>query len=442
MPYLTPEEIPGDDDCRPLSIPASTEWLAIVSGALTELTKSWNWQQQGAVTVQEAVERMQAMVADYYNAGCDDCELPEGGAIIRLNDDFTVEELIDGEWQTPSEAYTIPPPPERDDPTSAERKCLAAKNAVNLLEQTYEEITDSATTGLTAIEAIAAVSVFLISAVVAPLGLVVAGLAAIGFGIWKMGYDIVEFVTSDFWDAQFTENFTCALLRCATDTAGVITFDFEAVNAELINQIEWLDPTISSYTLAGQVRWMLAQIGSDGLNAMGGTTEITDSDCDSCLSFCVLQDWDVEDYDWEIVSDAGFGALATYAPPFTERIGHRIAEGDYGTFIVFQRFLNISSDFDRIEIDYDLTPGTFTAGSYTGIQLIADGVTVVDEVLSGIGTLIWTPVTPFTGFLRFNCLLSYVNTGGSSDGHGSVLAIRFYGQGDPGIETLLGVLCD
>lgn len=299
MPYLTPDEIPEDDACRPLSIPASAEWLAIVSGALTELTQTWNWEEFGSVTVDEAVARMQTMIDNYYADACNVCELPEGGSIVRLNQDYVVEELIDGEWQSPSETYTIPPPTERTDPTSEQRICLAAKNAENILHQAYEEITDSATLSLTVIEAIAVLGTFLIAAVAAPLGAVVVALAALGIASWKVGYDIVEFVTSDFWDTDFTENFTCALIRCATDVDGVVTFDFEAVNTELINQIEWLDPTISSYTLAGQVRWLIAQFGADGLNAAGATTEITNDDCSFCgEGWCYTWDFTVDDGGW------------------------------------------------------------------------------------------------------------------------------------------------
>jgi len=282
VPYLTPDSVPEGRVCRALFIPDDTAWLALVSGILTEGAKYWNWEQFGTLTPQECVDVMNEIIQAYYDSENCGCGLPEGGAIIRLNQSYVVQELTGGEWTTPSSTYAIPPPPERTEPTSEQRICLAAKNAVNILQQTYEEITDSFTTGLTVIEALAAVGAFLIGAVVAPLGAVVIGLAALAIASWKVGYDIVEFVTSDFWDAQFTENLTCALIRCATDVDGIVTFDFECVNNELINQIEWLDPTISSYTLAGQVRWLLAQFGADGLNAAGGTTEIIDDDCSFC----------------------------------------------------------------------------------------------------------------------------------------------------------------
>jgi len=174
VPYLTPDEIPEGTVCRPLYIPDDTAWLALVSGILTEGVKPWNWEQFGTLTVEECVEVMQGIVGSYYNTECDSCELPGGGSIVRLNESYVVEELINGEWVSPSSAYTILPPEARTEPTSKQRICLAAKNACNILQQTYEEITDSATNGLVVLEALAAVAAFLIVAVTAPLGLVVA----------------------------------------------------------------------------------------------------------------------------------------------------------------------------------------------------------------------------------------------------------------------------
>lgn len=221
---------------------------------------------------------------------------------------------------------------------------------------------------------------------------------------------------------------------CHIDATGHFSQeDFDAIGADLQEEIGGSAFNITMallYNIYGLVGFSNAAI------------ELAEeAECEPC-AFCVLQDWFVDPYEWAVVSDAGFGDLGVYTPPFASRVGHRIAEGDYGTFIVIQRFLNLSADFERIEIDYDLTPGTFTAGTYTGVQLIADGVTVVDEVVSGTGTLVWEPVTPFEGFLRFNCLLSYVNTGGSSDGSGQISAIRYYGSGSSGIDTLLGVECE
>lgn len=284
MPYLTPDDIPEDDDCRPLSIPASSDWLAIVSGALTELTKTWNWEQQGSVTVDEAVERMQEMVDNYYTAGCEACELPEGDPIMRLSLTGGLEELVGGEWVEPSGDYVIPPPEAREEPTSDERRCLAAANAENVLKQMYEEVTDIWGQNLGTLESLVAVGLFVVTVINPAVGLAVRALGLAALGIWQFAFDTVEFVTADFWTEAFTNDLRCALLRHSVDTAGVVTFDFEALNGELVSQVNWFDPTLASFALAAQVRWMLGQITADGLNLAGATTTITEYDCDLCTA--------------------------------------------------------------------------------------------------------------------------------------------------------------
>lgn len=61
MPYLTPENDPTGLTCRVLLVPNDRDWLAIVSGALQELTYSWNFEQYGAVTVERVTQRFQEM---------------------------------------------------------------------------------------------------------------------------------------------------------------------------------------------------------------------------------------------------------------------------------------------------------------------------------------------------------------------------------------------
>jgi len=64
--WLTPDSIPTNRVCRMLSIPASSEWLALVSGALLELTKEWNWEQSGSITAEQAAEEAASFFMDYY----------------------------------------------------------------------------------------------------------------------------------------------------------------------------------------------------------------------------------------------------------------------------------------------------------------------------------------------------------------------------------------
>jgi len=222
------------------------------------------------------------VIAAWYDDLCGDCVLPDGDPILRIGEDGDLEQLIDGEWSEPTGDYVIPPPEARTEPTPEERRCLAALNAANGLKLLYEEYTDVWGEHLGLAESIVDIAAFIIGFIAPPVGLTMKALALIAFGAWKIAFDTVEFVTADFWTSGFDDNIKCALLRSAIDTDGVVTFDWEMINNELINQIEWIDPTLGSYTLAGQVRWMLAQITEGGLNLLGATTAITEGDCDEC----------------------------------------------------------------------------------------------------------------------------------------------------------------
>jgi len=143
VPYLTPLALPESDDCRSLSIPADTAWLALFGGALTELLFTWNWEQsEGGLTVSETVAKMQELIDAWYADTCDACELPDGDPLMRIGANGRYEQYIDGSWQEPQGDYAIPPVPARTEPTSEERRCLAAWNAEYVLRQLYEEITD------------------------------------------------------------------------------------------------------------------------------------------------------------------------------------------------------------------------------------------------------------------------------------------------------------
>lgn len=66
MPYLTPNQ-PATDQmiCRRLKIPAQTDWLALVDGALTTLVQDWNWEEFGTSTVDETIQAFYQMLTDY-----------------------------------------------------------------------------------------------------------------------------------------------------------------------------------------------------------------------------------------------------------------------------------------------------------------------------------------------------------------------------------------
>src|SRR5262245_18703031 len=114
MPYLTPQELPETDDCRSLSIPANSEWLALFGGALTEFTKEWNWEYSGGLTIEETVQKMNEIINNWYANPCAACTTPGGYRVIRIGANGHLEQLDEsGDWTPTTDDYYIPPPEAR-----------------------------------------------------------------------------------------------------------------------------------------------------------------------------------------------------------------------------------------------------------------------------------------------------------------------------------------
>lgn len=284
MPYLTPQELPEGDNCRPLSIPADSEWLALFGGALTELTKRWNWEYSGGLTIDETIDKMSEIIDNWYEVPCAACVTPGGYRVTRINNQGHLQQLDEnGEWVDPTDDYYIPPPEARMDGTEADQICLAAKNAVNVLQQLYENLSDSYNAELEQDEAITA---FILGAI-----------AIVGFEFAPITWSIVAFMTpvfaalyaalgyifADVWDSTVSDQITCFLLNCATNDAGVVTFDYECFVGQLNTLANTLSLTEDQLRLYLQITYILYFIGGiDGLNLAGRTTEITDDDCTIC----------------------------------------------------------------------------------------------------------------------------------------------------------------
>lgn len=306
MPYLTPDEVPEDDTCRPLFIPNDTAWLAIVSGALTELTKPWNWEQFGTLTVDEAVAASNAIVERYYAEACGGCELPDGGKIIGFDVDFRFQELVGETWQEPTGDYELPPIPEREEPTPEERRCIASANAANVLKLAYESMTDSYNLDLDPAVAFTAWVGTISTTVLVALGLLTFSTGTILFGLWTLAYQALEFLTEDVWGEGFENKLKCALFAVSEDNAGVVTFNYRAFLDNLAYNIDLFDPSLGELRLYAQIRYMLLFVGADGLNQFGATTGISEASCDDCEEgwrYC----WDASNFsEWTPISYGGF----------------------------------------------------------------------------------------------------------------------------------------
>jgi len=297
MPYLTPDSLPEGSLCRPLLIPDDTVWLAIVSGALTELVKPYNWQLFGTLTVDECVEAMQLMIDAYYDGLCNDCELPTGTPPFRIGPDGNIEQLIDGEWVTPAGDYTLPPTPEREESTCDERRCAAAANAANVLKILYEDLADSFAEALSTVDAAVKLGVAIGGGIGLLFGLISTSLLSAAGAAFAGVYAGVEFITADVWTTEFDDLVKCMLYDCSSCDGDVVTFDYACFFQNLWDATNLFDVTFSEQRLFYQISVILTFLGVEALDAAGATTAIETSDCEDCVDhWCFRMEFTEDDY--------------------------------------------------------------------------------------------------------------------------------------------------
>lgn len=282
MAYLTPDDIPEDDVCRPLSIPASSDWLAFFGGALTELTKTYNWQQWGTLSVDDTVAKMQEIVDNWYAGAC--CALPDGSPFFRLGLNGNIEQFVNGEWVAPVGDWALPMIPARTEPTAQERRCLAAANAAYALQLLYEDLADSFADTLSEVDAAVKLAVAVGGGIALLFGLITAAILQSAGFVFAGVYAAVEFITIDVWDEDFTDTLRCLLYNCSTDDGSVVHFDYVCVNENLFNATELFDITLNQQRLFFQLAVMLSWLGNEALDYAGTATAIEEADCADCVT--------------------------------------------------------------------------------------------------------------------------------------------------------------
>lgn len=267
------------------------QWIL---GGLEAMGHAYNWYKSGDMDPAEAAQLFSEIVTQApYNLKT--CANPAGGRILRVGPTGRVEELSDANtWQDPTGDYEIPPVPARTDGSPPDQICLASKNAANVLQTLYENVTDSFNEGLDETEAATALAlgvVALIGAEFAPITFALVTFFSIVFSVL---YGLLEFVGADLWNGDFTNTIVCILQECATNVDGVVTFDYACFNEKLAAQVNIFDLTFAQLRLFGQLQYLLLVIGGvDALNHAGATTAITDDDCSFCPSggsICVTFD--------------------------------------------------------------------------------------------------------------------------------------------------------
>jgi len=286
--FLTPSDVPSEIVCRMLRMPNSLEWFGIFNAALLETIYYYNYSDQvpGSLTREQAAAAAQVFVLEFLNQehGCNSCTLPGGGAIIGQDEFGRWRMLDDGAWVEPSGDYAIPPLTPRTEPTDDEKRCAAAANASNVIQELYEALADEYATNHDLALFYTAIGVSIGLLFLPPLGLLAAGFLATALILVQEGFQAFSFLTADVWTSEFDNEFTCILLNNATvEGDGSVTFDLDQVVNDVTNSLAFqFDPTLATQRLALQVGTILKYIGKEGLDYAGSTTDVSEDECEFC----------------------------------------------------------------------------------------------------------------------------------------------------------------
>lgn len=378
--WLTPNEGATETVCRPLLIPLDDElfFLGAVNGALNELTKTYNWEAFGSMSPEDAAATMLAMYEVYISETCCDagiCLLPPDETygidfytrVLRLGSGGFTEELMGGVWQAPTGDYEVPAVTARSESTAVERRCAAAFNAANVLEQVYEDATDAASelgTYAAIVDAILDAVTVLIGAFAGPTA---AGHVASGQAAFNLFADAFQIITGDVWNNDFTDELACIFFENTTDTAGVVTFDYMQIQNTLLEHQLRVIGDLDRQILFAQVEYLLSLVAAGGLDISGTTTAIVDPDCGECGDFCDFLDFSTSShsfsnpsgpngfYDTSLTPDRWRAAQNWTGLP--NRIGLRTTRSFSARFITeiaidhdFDKIIGVTADFHEIRL--------------------------------------------------------------------------------------------
>jgi hypothetical protein len=383
--------------------------LGIFNALYPILINPYNWEQvnETDLTVDETIEYIKGMWEVYWETtglcgesggGCLLPDLDVPPFRLGVNGHFEMLNPDTGEWGEPTGEYAIPPVPERDEPTPFDRKCAAAANAANVLQQVYEAITDEIALGGDRLQVAAAMIAALVAAVGGWIAAPVAAIIDLTIALFAGMIELLQVLGSDVWTADFNTKLKCALLACATSTGDVVTFDLDCIREQLNETPNILDPDwFYDLQLFAQVMFMMETITEDGLNAAGATTGVVSPDCDDCGGWCYEFDFTLGQQGWTPRDNNATYSVYTGS-------GWRGVNGGTGYNFGIQ-LLFADVQLTRIEWDYNFTVaptgswvislfnnnantansplfagGDKTAGAHTFAWDFSTGPSIADEV--------------------------------------------------------------
>lgn len=321
-PFLTPPTTPAEVQCRSLQIPMSKYWLGIFNSALLEATYAYNYEQVNDtdLTPEQAANAALEIFSAYLDSTCggtpSECTTPGTDTPpFRIGAGGHLQQAVDGEWVAPEGIYELPPVPPRTNPSEVDRICLAAANAAKTLSDTYEAMIDAYNEDLDPSFGLAQLAGTTGAAIAVGLGYISFGLGTIIFGVFQLFYEAFQWLTTDSWDAAFTDKVVCYLIECASDDAGVVTFDYDCF-MQKVSADSNLTEDLTDIRRFGQIWYMMQFIGVEGLNLAGATTSITTPECECDDGWC---------YTWDFAASPSAAGWTLSNTTYVLGTGYRVA---------------------------------------------------------------------------------------------------------------------
>jgi len=285
MPYLTPDAPPDDTVCFTLKIPNDVAWIGIVKGAISELIKSYNFEDFGDYSSADTALRFLQMYEEFAFSECD-MGCCYDTVLHRTTTAGAMEISIDGgvTW-TPdpedprSTVSTLPAPV----PAGVSgTKCDAASNGKQHLEDMILGASTSLDTATTVIELVTDLLLLLLAALFLPealpvlIPLLITTSVAL-FALGKTAFDA-------YWTTDEKDKILCALYCYISDDGDFNETTFAQVIARLTTD---LTPSAAKDWFINEINVM----GFRGLNNLCAYGSSADSDCSSCTCGSCVAGW-------------------------------------------------------------------------------------------------------------------------------------------------------
>jgi len=295
MPYLTPDTPPDETVCFTLQVPNDVTWIGIVKGAISELIKSYNFEEFGTFSPSDTALRFLQMYEEFVFSECDMSGCCYDLVEHRTTSDGAMQIRVNGgDWipdpNDPRKTAVALPPPAFDE---THTKCDAATNGKQHIMDYIGQVS-SELGGLGAVLeltfAIAALIVALMFGqleaipLIAPLIIaLIPSLVFLGQAAWDA-----------YWDSTAEDVILCALYCTIGDDGTFNDAQFVEFLARLAGD---LVPGVAADNLVTQLR----AAGVVALNNMCAYGESADADCSACACGCVAG--------WEFIPNPTGGSM-------------------------------------------------------------------------------------------------------------------------------------